>query len=188
MTRIFFPFVMASVLGCTSVKTTPYPNSSPMHYRTILVIVNTGDEELRAAAESSFVVAGMPAGVEFIPRDKVLVPGRKYSDFEIMDRMIQLDIPAAIVISDAPIPTLAAYSLPTTLQDQTRFSTDGQVTGDRFTVVTRVFDAMNGEFVWTADTEVRRRGANDRAIMRKFAEDIVRELQIDGVIRGRRDP
>ena len=188
MARVFIPVVVALCIGCTSIKTTPYPNGSSHHFERVLVIVNTGDDELRAIAESSFVAAGKRVAVEFIPRDQVIPPDREYSDLEVMDLMEIQDVRAAITISDARTVTMTQYRLPFEVQGQRAEAVGAEPTGERFDVMTRVFDVVAGEIVWTAVTEVRRGGADDTVILRRLADDIVRQLQIDGVIRGHREP
>lgn len=188
--------VLAS--GCASVKTTSQalPGVAPKQYHTLLVAAVTNDLQLRQQAESSFVRAGVRAGVKIIPYHAVFLPGRQYTDSEFVDELHRRDISGVLILRDATTeaPTVRRFAIAIPLcakavgnqcvQGTTVITGGESVSQDEFTISSQVVDVDSEEPIWVGSTKVTRNGASTGGMLKGLANDVVASLVKAGIVQA----
>lgn len=178
--------VLLAAVGCASIKTTSQslPGATPKHYAKLLVTAMTADLGLKVRTESTFVRAGVVAGVVLVPAHSVFLPGRTYADSAAMRMLRDAHVSGILMLADATTdaPTVSVHALATPTQYGTVVSASKDVRQDAFTIVSRVIDVTDNQPVWVGSTRIERRGAGDSQLFDGLAKDVVAKLVAGGVV------
>lgn len=177
---------LLATVSCASVNTTSQslPGATPKHYAKLLVSAMTPDLGLKVRTESTFVRAGIAAGIVLVPAHSIFLPGRAYHDSTAFRLLRDADIAGILILTDATTdaPTITVSALATPTQYGTIVSASKDTRRDAFTIVSRVIDVGDNQPVWVGSTRVERRGATDGQLFDAFAKDVVAKLVAGGVV------
>jgi hypothetical protein len=176
----------AYLIACASVNTTSQslPGAAPKHYAKLLVSAATADLGLKVRTESTFVRAGVAAGVVLVPEHTFFLPGRAYADSTARRMLREADFAGVLLLADATTdaPTVMATAVATPTPYGTVVSASRDVRQDAFTIVSRVLDVADSQPIWVGSTRLERRGASDGQLFDGLARDVVSKLVASGVL------